>query len=149
MAIRPLLVSEPSIESLPNGLPCAKVRSKAGEYPVLNLTVAIRGAGNDGKPTGSSTDRGSIPPGTDDTATVEITPVIDLSTGRTWGPGLEVVLTYHGLLGQWVVERYEWNYNGRGPHTKAWRLYRLEIAPLGVAGAASLDQRFGGPPLFE
>ena len=64
---------------------------------------------------------------------------------------MEVVLTYYGMLGQWVVEHYEWllNESRRGGPVNTWRLYRLEIEPRGVKGADSLDLRFGAPPVYS
>lgn len=148
LSVRPLLVADPGVRSGTNGVLYAKIRAMTGDAPVLNLNVTIRGEVQSGEGVSASTDRGSLPPDTEDTATVELSQMLDLSGKRTWGPALEVVITYHGLLGQWVVEHYEWRFNERAPHTKTWRLYRLEIEPRGVTGAPSIDQTFGAPPLY-
>lgn len=151
LAVRPLLIPEPTIEPLPTGLPYAKVRvTTPAEFPILNLNVTVRGQRQDGADS-VSVDRGSLAPESVNVATMELAGFTDLSTSRTWGPGLEVVLTYRGLLDQWVVEHYEWLLNEfrAGEPIQTWRLYRLEIAPEGVLGAKSLDRSFGAPPAYS
>jgi len=151
LAVRPLLVREPSLSASPAGASLATVKTVVGgEFPVLNLNVTIRGRGQAGDDVAVSADRGSLAPGIEDHAILELLRFADMSTTRTWGPGLEVVLTYHGLLGQWVVEHYEWLLNARREgRPRAWRLYRFEVEPRGVPGASSLDLRFGAPPAYS
>ncbi|MHB8399938.1 MAG: hypothetical protein ACYDCI_13575 [Candidatus Limnocylindrales bacterium] len=148
LATRPLLLAEPELGYLGAGAPTGFVTVAIGEYPALGLTLILRGEGRP-DPYSAIVEVGSLAPGTSERAALNLMPFLDLSTGRLWVPGLELVVTCSGLLGQWVVEHYEWNYDDRATIARPWRLHRLEIEPRGVPGAASLDLRFGAPALFE
>jgi hypothetical protein len=124
------------------------------KMPMLHLAVTLRAMASareatsvDGRSSQTQSLR-SIPPGYEPpTAKIEAANYLDSS-----GPALapyedtwEIEITYSGLLGQWVVETYEWRIReqiateGRGA---PWQLRRLQVV-TNVAGAASVDLRFG------
>jgi hypothetical protein len=151
LAVEPLIVPEPEPGSTRAGSPVAGVRIEVPtRSPVLDLTVAIRGETRDPQRDSTSVSRGSLPTGATELVTLDILPFVDLANGRTWGTTVEVEVSYHGLLGQWVVEHYEWSLTRAmgGDMERLWRLYRLEIAP-NVPGAAAIDQWFGERPPFH
>ncbi len=166
LAVRPLLLHEPVIRAASPGLPIAEMTYEVhGDLPVLDHTITLRGQAQDGSPMSYSGPPHSLPAGAGATVRLELGSFLDLQTLFSWNASaFEVVSTYKGLLGQWVVEHYEWDYNGRRREEQTvqvlrehgrtvepsptWRLYRLEIEPRGVAGAASIDLRFGEPPKY-
>lgn len=70
-----------------------------------------------------------------------------LQPWKAWEPFedvWEVEVMYNGLLGQWVVETYEWRIRARIKDDRSvgwWQLRRLQVQTT-VPGAASVDQRF-------
>lgn len=151
LAVQPLLFAEPEITGRP---PTARFETlHSGTQPILNLTITLRGRAEDGSDMSQSGPPTSIAPGDYAVANLELGRFLAPDTGFPWnGSAFEVIATYTGLLGQWVVEHYEWDYNARAtrpaddPHV--WRLYRFEIEPRGVSGASSIDLRFGVPPKY-
>jgi len=156
LAVEPLLIPMPLVyvsERL------ATVAIHVGERPVLNLTVTLRAMmaapdpdSTDGRGSDSG-GLGSYAPASHVTARIPLD--LFLEPARPTSPPRptpyediwQVELTYHGLLGQWVVETYVWRIRdnlregGGEPHPTWWHLQRLQIQPS-LSGAASLDLTF-------
>lgn len=110
--VQPLLAPAPRTYA---GRREAKWEIQIKDRPVLNLHVNLRAMGEAPDP-GSTDGRsaesgglGSYQPGSTVNATIPLGRF--LGPGQGWHPFEDVwqtQLTYHGMLGQWVVETYDW-----------------------------------------
>jgi hypothetical protein len=153
VAVQPLLLAQPSVGWLADGSPAAIVHGVIPDGgPALGLSLVLR---RDTLPDfAPAVDLGSYAPGQELTATI---PLADFYKRGTYaddpmwkvaGDPHELIAQYYGLMGQRVVEHYEWWLTAVEDPTLQhdrllyWRLARLEIVPS-VAGADGLDLHFG------
>ena len=118
-----------------------------GDYPLINGSITARGRTQTGVGSWIG-DFGSVIPGSAETRfEVEVDVLLAWDPGvRPFGEYWEMVVQYWGVLGQRVVEHYEFLPQRwlDGEVAIVTRLYRLEVIPS-VAGADPVDYPFGEP----
>ncbi len=146
--VHPLLAQIPKLNP---GRREAKWEIHVGDRPVLNLTAILRAMAAEPDPNavdGRTADvggLGSYGPGSPVIATLTLDRFLGPGGGwKPFEPVWELELTYHGILGQWVIETYEWQIQAIIDDDRSrtrWQLRRLQIQPTTPA-AESVDLRF-------
>lgn len=146
LGIRPVLMGPPNVgmsSATSQRIAFFNIEAK-GDHPLLDVTVTLRGmsTGGDWSETKGS---GSISPGSKYDVGIAVDPLL------TPGPvNLSPInsrafadLRYRGMLGQVVIETYEWRLDRwiAGVDEPIWRLQQLRIEPT-VPGGVAVDQTF-------
>ncbi|TAL07167.1 MAG: hypothetical protein EPO00_09715 [Chloroflexota bacterium] len=129
----------------------AKLRLVVRGRAAMHLTVIVRGRGayaeagsSDGR-RAVSTGIGSHATAAQPVATLDLTDLLTTEFApyeETW----QVLVTYLGALGQWVVETYEWRIADVAADRRdrlTWQMRGLSIEPREVPGARALTLTFG------
>jgi hypothetical protein len=147
--VDPFLAPEPQLAADRSSM---RITLGPRRRPALHVGVTLR-AMRETPEAGSSDGRGAVsgglgshPPGAD--MSIRLPLAGFLRAGPTdvvpFEDVWEVNVTHNGMLGQWVVETYEWRIRDLlASHARSvWQLRRLVIQPA-VPGARSLELPFG------